>query len=220
MTGTFISLEGIDGCGKSTQLALLRDALGSAGHSVVLVREPGGTALGESVRSLLLDSPDGTVGARAEALLYAASRAQLVDQVIEPALAAGAIVLADRFVDSTVAYQGGGRQLGTAAMEQLNALATAGRMPDATILVEVDAAAAAGRRSATGEPADRIERAGDAFFDRTAAAFAELARSEPHRIHVIDGSGTPEQVHARIRRALAPLELLPTHSANLAGTDG
>jgi dTMP kinase len=193
----FISFEGLDGCGKTTQAALLADAAAAGGREVVPVREPGGTAPGERIRSLLLD-PGLRIDPWAEALLYAAARAQLVAEVIRPALERGATVIADRFVDSSLAYQGCARGLGVDEVLEVNRVATAGLLPDRTVLLVLGADEAAGRR---GEP-DRIEAEGSSFHGRVAQGFDAAARRFPDRIAVVDASGTPEQVAERVRLAV------------------
>lgn len=203
--GLLISFEGLDGCGKSTQLARLATLLRAAGIEPLLVREPGGTPLGEQVRAILLDPQTGDIAPAAEALLYAASRAELVRSTIEPALAAGRVVLVDRYVDSSLAYQGAGRGLGIERVLEANLLATAGRLPTATILVELDAATARERVLAAGEAEDRLEQAGSDFFARVHDAYEELAARWPERILRIDGAGDPETVGRRVDAALAPV---------------
>jgi dTMP kinase len=193
----FISFEGLDGCGKTTQAALLAETAAAGGREVVPVREPGGTAPGERIRSLLLD-PGLRIDPWAEALLYAAARAQLVADVIRPALARGATVIADRFVDSSLAYQGCARGLGVDQVLEVNRVATSGLLPDRTVLLVLGTAEAAGRR---GEP-DRIEAEGSGFHRRVAEGFDAAARRFPDRIAVVDASGTPEQVAERVRVAV------------------
>jgi dTMP kinase len=197
IAGVFISLEGLDGCGKTTQAALLAEAAERAGREVVRVREPGGTAPGERIRALLLD-PGLEIAPWAEALLYAAARAQLVDEVIRPALARGATVIADRYVDSSLAYQGWARGLGVDEVLEVNRVATEGLLPDRTVLLVLAAEDAAGRRGAP----DRIEAEGDAFHRAVADGFADAADRFTGRIAVVDASGTPEQVAARVREAV------------------
>jgi dTMP kinase len=194
----FISFEGLDGSGKTTQAAMLADALELEGVTVVRVREPGGTATGERVRALLLDA-DATIGAAAEALLYAAARAQLVDEVIRPALARGETVVADRFIDSSLAYQGIARGLGVDEVLRVNRLATGGLMPDLTLLLELPADEAAARRG--GEP-DRIEAEGSGFHADVARGFAEAAVRFPERVRAVDASGPPREVLARVRQVV------------------
>ena len=193
----FISFEGLDGCGKTTQAAMLAAALELEGRTVVRVREPGGTPIGERIRELLLDG-DSVIGGAAEALLYAAARAQLVDQVILPALARGEVVVADRFIDSSLAYQGVARGLGLEQVLQANELATGGLMPDITLLLELPPELAAARR---GDTPDRIESESDGFHAAVAEGFAAAAARFPGRIHVVDASGPPRAVLARVREA-------------------
>lgn len=189
-----MTFEGIDGSGKSTQALLLAEALRADGREVVLTREPGGTPLGEQVRELLLHGDH--VSAWAEAALYAASRAQHVAEVIRPALARGATVICDRYLDSSVAYQGAGRGLGVEAVRTLNLAVTGGLLPDRTFLIEIDGATATAR---VGETRDRIERDGAALWDRVAAAYREFAAAEPDRFVRVDGCRPAEAVAAEIR---------------------
>lgn len=199
--GAFITLEGIDGCGKSTQLALLRDALlgrglrvGLAGAPGATVREPGGTALGESIRDQLLHHHE-HMDAWAEALLYAAARAQLARDVLAPSLAAGCVVLLDRYIDSSLAYQGYARGLGIEAVLDLNLRVTVGLLPALTLVLEVDPATAAARRTA---PPDRIEREGDEFQARVAEGYRLVAARFPERVHLVDGARPAEVVAADV----------------------
>lgn len=204
-SGLFISVEGIDGCGKSTQLALLVQRLRDRGVEPVVVREPGGTLLGERVRALVLDPATGSIDPAAEALLYAASRAELVATVIQPALAAGRVVLADRFVDSSLAYQGAGRQLGVDRVLEVNLLATAGRLPTATILFEVAPDVARARLGQSTAAADRIEQAGDPFFVRVHDAYEQLADRWPERIRRVDATGSRDTVARAVWNIVEPL---------------
>jgi dTMP kinase len=194
----FVTLEGLDGSGKTTQARLLGTRLEAEGREVVLTREPGGTPLGEEIRDLVLHGGD--VAPWAEAALYAASRAQHVEQLIRPALARGATVICDRYVDSSVAYQGIARGLGLERVLELNLAAVEGLMPDRTILLEIGVAEAASRM---GGGLDRIEREGDSFRTRVADAYRELARRFPARYVTIDGTAPPEmiaeEIHAAVR---------------------
>lgn len=193
----FVTFEGVDGSGKSTQAALLAEALRAEGRDVVATREPGGTLLGERVRGLLLG--DATVGAAAEAALFAAARAQLVEDVIRPALARGADVVCDRFVDSSLAYQGIARGLGLEAVLELNRLALGGLLPDRTFLLAISAAEAA--RRSTGSP-DRIEREGLPFLQDVERAYRELAEAFPERIVTLDAALPSSELARRVREEL------------------
>lgn len=197
----FISFEGIDGSGKSTQARLLAETLRTLGHSVLLVREPGGTELGEQIRSLLLD-PTQHITPRSELLLFSAARAQLVEVSIRPALASGAVVVADRFYDSTTAYQGGGRRIADfGQMESIHAMATDGLSPDLTILVDVDLNTAMARRLAV--PDDRMEAEDRSFHERVRHGYLALATRHPDRIHVVNGSQDVLSQQQQIARAVA-----------------
>ena len=203
--GKLITIEGIDGAGKSTLADALAGAI--AGRvPVELLREPGGVDLSERIRALVKD-PGIEVGAAAEALLYAAARAQLVHERLLPLLHSGAVVLLDRFVDSSLAYQGAARGLGVERVRQVNLMATGGLTPDRTLLLRIDPASGRLRQSGRGEEPDRLEREAEEFFDRVAGAYDALAASEPERIRVIDALADPDAV---LRRALAEIEdLLP-----------
>ncbi len=182
-----ITIEGLDGAGKSTLATRLAAVLGERGVAIELLREPGGVVLSERIRALVKD-PELTVDARAEALLYAAARAQLVAERVEPLLAGGTWVLLDRFVDSSLAYQGAGRGLGMQAVAAINALATGGLTPDRTLLLALDPAVGRARQALRGEAADRLEREGVAFFARIAGAYAELAAADPGRFRTLDAA--------------------------------
>jgi dTMP kinase len=192
----FVSLEGPDGVGKTTQAALLAERLRATGLEVVQCREPGGTGLGERVRAVLLD-PEATMGDRAEALLFAAARAELTEAVIAPALARGAWVVCDRFIDSSLVYQGLARGLGLESIRAVSLFATGGVLPARTLVLHgVD------RRD--DEP-DRMEAAGADFHARVAEGFLELAALEPDRVRLIDARRSVDEVAARIEQALEDL---------------
>ena len=192
----FVTLEGIDRSGKTTQAALLAEALGP---ETLLLREPGGTAAGERIRALLKE-PSLELDPRAELLLFGAARAQLCAAVIEPAIAAGRDVVCDRFVDSTVAYQGAGRGLGTGEVAELNAIIVGACMPERTILLRVDPRRAAER---AGDDSDRFESEGLELQIRVAEAYERIAESQPQRVIVVDGEGDPAEVHSRVIEAVS-----------------
>jgi dTMP kinase len=196
-----ITIEGIDGAGKTTLAAALKDALHARGVDVRLLREPGGVEASERVRELVKD-PAIRIGARAEALLYAAARAQLVEEALRPLLESGAWVLLDRFVDSSLAYQGAGRDLGVEPVRAINRFATGGLNPDRTLLLRLDPALARSRSRARLEGLDRLEGESDDFFERIDRAYRELAAAEPARIRVIDATAAPESVLADALAAL------------------
>lgn len=202
--GKLITIEGLDGAGKTTVAAGLLAELRGRGVAIELMREPGGVATAERIRELVKD-PNLAISARAEALLYAAARAQLVDELLAPALAGGGHVLLDRFVDSSLAYQGGGRQLGVEAIRAINAFATQGLRPDLTLLLAVAPSVGRSRAGTRGTPADRLEREREPFFARIAEAYAELAAAEPARIRVIDASRPAAEVLAAAGAAVAAL---------------
>jgi dTMP kinase len=199
MPGSFIAFEGGEGSGKSTQARLLAEALRASGHEVVLTREPGGSAVGMAIRELLLDPASAGLSDRAEALLYAADRAEHVASVIRPALDRGAVVVTDRFVDSSLAYQGAGRPLGLDAVERLNQWATLGLRPDLTLVLDLDPAE--GLRRAGGDP-DRLEAEPVAFHQRVRSAYGVLAAREPERYAVIDAGQPPGVVAACVLDAV------------------
>ncbi|MGZ4833968.1 MAG: dTMP kinase [Terriglobales bacterium] len=207
--GKFITFEGLDGCGKSTQLEKLATELRQRGIDVITTREPGGTNIGESIRAVLLDSRTAGLDAHAEMALMFAARAQLIAQVIAPALDAGQWVLCDRFTDSTEAYQGGGRQLGSDAVLQLHKTLCRGLWPDLTILMDCDVSSSVGRarrrnRAATEEAPNenRFEKESYAFFTRVRNAFLEIARREPQRVALVDARPKLEIVHPQIVRVV------------------
>jgi len=199
--GRLITIEGIDGAGKTTLAGGLAAALHQRGIDVLALREPGGVALAEGIRALVMD-PAHEVAPRTEALLYAAARAQLVAEQLEPALAAGRFVLLDRFVDSSLAYQGAGRGLGVPAIARLNEFATGGLRPDRTLLLAIDPAVGRARRGA--QP-DRIELEDDAFFARIDAAYRSLALADPQRVRVLNATLPPRELLADAVVELADL---------------
>jgi dTMP kinase len=198
--GLFITFEGGEGCGKSTQMKILGRRLESADIPFRMLREPGGTRVGEEIRAVLLDTAHAGLDARAELLLYEAARAQLVAEVIEPALEAGEIVVCDRFFDSTTAYQGHGRGLPLDEVASLNLSATGGLVPDVTILLDIDPRI--GLERATGEGADRLESEDLSFHHAVRDGFLAIAREEPARVRVIDAEGTVDEVADRVMAAL------------------
>ena len=183
--GRLITIEGIDGAGKTTLAQGIEEALRSRGIAVRLLREPGGVRAAERIRDLVKD-PALHIGGAAEALLYAAARAQLVEEAVAPLLAGGTWVLLDRFVDSSLAYQGAGRGLGVETVRVVNEFATRGLKPDRTLLLRLDPELARMRAHGRGEPADRLEREEQDFFARIAAGYEQLAEKEPERIRVLD----------------------------------
>jgi dTMP kinase len=202
--GALITIEGLDGAGKSTLALGLHAALGERGVRVELLREPGGVALSERIRELVMD-PDLDVDPRAEALLYAAARAQLVSERLRPALHSGVLVLLDRFLDSSLAYQGAGRELGIEPIRAINLLATGSLLPDRTLLLRIAPAEGRARQDTRAGAPDRLEREDDAFFARIAAAYDELAREEPGRFCVIDADQPPTRVLADALLAIEDL---------------
>jgi dTMP kinase len=202
--GRLITIEGIDGAGKSTLAAALVDALRDRGIDVSLLREPGGVPAAERIRDLVID-PGLHVTARTEALLYAAARAQLVEEAIEPLLRDGRWVLLDRFIDSSLAYQGGGRELGIDSVRGINEFAIRTAWPDRTLLLMIDSGLGRRRSQSRAAAPDRLEREQNEFFDRTAAAYLELAAEDPERIRKVDASRPPDEVLAAALDELADL---------------
>ncbi len=194
----FVTFEGIEGSGKSTQLRLLVERLRAAGRDVVGTREPGGTSLGRALRALLLDTASSALTPTAELLLYCADRAQHVAEVIAPALAAGRMVVCDRFSDSTLAYQGYGRELDVTTIRELDAHARGGVAPGLTFLLDCPVDEGLRRARARSHDGDRFENAAREFHARVRAGFQALAAAEPARIHVLDATAPTEQVHALV----------------------
>ncbi|POH61278.1 dTMP kinase [Arthrobacter glacialis] len=214
--GLFIAFEGGDGAGKSTQTALLTTFLTQTGRTVVRTREPGGTPIGEKLRSLVLDHGQGEIDAKTEALIFAAARAAHATQVIAPAVARGEVVISDRYADSSIAYQGAGRGLGIDTIVQLNDWATSGLWPDLTVLLDVTPAAGRSRRTAGDAQEDRLESEPDAFHATIRAAFLERAAAHPNHYLVLPaGDAIPELAQAIEQRVTA---LLAQNSAQNAGT--
>jgi dTMP kinase len=196
LKGVFITFEGLDGTGKSTQMELLAQGLREEGYVVTVTREPGGTHAGESIRDVLLDTAHEGMSARAEALLYAAARAQLVETVIRPALEDGQVVLCDRYIDSSLAYQGYGRGLGSDDIVTLNVWATECLFPDLTLLLDLDDLTRSGRMDAV---PDRLESEDDGFHRRVGEGYQALLADHPHRIRRVDAHGSPVEVKERVR---------------------
>jgi dTMP kinase len=203
-SGLFISLEGIDGVGKSTQSDLLEEFLRAEGREVVRTLEPGGTELGQEIRHLLLHRK-GDVAPRAEALLYAADRAHHVATKIRPALERGEVVLTDRYLDSSVAYQGVGRALKADDVRAISMFAVEGLLPHLTILLDLEASQAAARRGKTGEAPDRLEREKIEFFEAVRQAYLDMAAAEPNRWLVIDARQSVDEMQVQIRTRVAQL---------------
>jgi len=204
--GKFITIEGLDGCGKSTQLGRLAEVLRAQGHEVVVTREPGGTPAGEKIRGVILDSRTAGLSPRAELALMFAARAQHIDEVIRPALEAGRFVLCDRFTDSSEAYQGGGRKLGSEVVLALHRELCRGLQPDLTILMdsEVEASVARARRrnlareGSSEQDENRFEQESRAFFQRVHDAYLAIARREPARVFLVDARRPADVVHPEI----------------------
>lgn len=205
--GLFVAFEGGEAAGKTTQIDALDRWLVNQGHRVVRTREPGGTEIGERIRSLVLEHGQGEVDPRTEALLFAASRAAHVQQVIRPALVSDAVVLCDRYIDSSLAYQGAGRGLGVEVVAEINAWATEGLQPDLTVLLDLDPQVSRRRRATRdgGAAGDRIESADDDFHQSLRQAFLDRAKGSPQRYLVLDASGSPQDIHRRVVERLNPL---------------
>jgi dTMP kinase len=219
--GLFITLEGLDGSGKTTQITRLAAWLKKRGHGVLVTREPGGTETGERIRALVLDSHSTALAPLAELALMFAARAQAIDEVLSPARAAGQIVLCDRFTDSTEAYQGGGRELGSAIVLELNRLLCASLQPDLTLLLlpsletSLDRARRRNQRTASenGPDESRFEQQQDAFYGRVWRKYREIAVREPERVVLIEGDLTIDEVHEQIVEAVAERLIAPPAAA-------
>jgi dTMP kinase len=205
-TGFFISFEGSEGCGKSTQIRLLAESLSTAGNTPVVVREPGSTPIGESIRHLLQHSAEGrAMEPETELLLFAASRAQLVRQEIVPALKAGRVVISDRFLDSTTVYQGVARKIPTEIVERINRFAAGPRLPDITFLLDMDSAEAHKRLTRrTARNRDRMEEQSPAFYEAVRAGYLKLAATQPDRIRLLDATKPEREIAREICAALRP----------------
>lgn len=201
--GTFITLEGPDGSGKTTQAHLLVEWLRGQGRDVLLTREPGGTEIGDQIREVLHSSDNATMDARSEFLLYSASRAQHVSQVILPALAAGRIVVSDRYADSSLAYQGYGRELDLQILHAITAFATRDLKPDLTLYFDIAPGEGLQRRLLSGEEWNRMDAEALAFHRRVRAGYLELVAAEPQRWRVLEADRPIETVHADVRAAVA-----------------
>lgn len=213
--GVFVTFEGGDGVGKSTHIRYVADELRRAGREVVCLREPGGTGIGESLRAMVLDPENGEISSEAELLMYEAARAQLVCEVIRPALERGAVVLCDRFADSTIAYQAYGRGLPLDFVRRANAFATGGIVPDRTILLALGNTRKSLARATGAGAGDRMEQAGEVFHSRVNRAFLKLAKRDPKRIRVVRSSSSRKATAAAVAAELA--DILPELSARAAG---
>lgn len=200
--GIFITFEGIDGCGKSTQCELLKDYLKDSGVDFIFVREPGGTVIGERIREILLDKKNSQMTPRTELLLFEAARAQITDEVIKPALDEGKIVICDRFFDSSSAYQGKARGMGMDFVGDLNMAATGGLKPDITFFFDISAEEALARRGKRGEASDRIELAGLKFQEDVRQGYLEIAEKSGGRIVTIDAGQSVEEIFEEIKDKL------------------
>lgn len=197
--GLFITFEGIDGCGKSTQIELLREFLDSKGIDNIVIREPGGTVVGEKIREILLDKKNSDMTPLAELLLFEAARAQIVSEKISPALEEGTCVICDRFFDSSMAYQGVARGMGTDVVSLLNNVAVAGIAPDITFFLDISVEESLARRNKRGEESDRIESAGDSFLEKVRQGYLYAAVYDSDRIKTIDASSSIEDIASQIQ---------------------
>lgn len=193
-TGLFITFEGIDGCGKTTQINLLKNYLENNGYKVILTREPGAKGLGEKLREILLNY-DGEVSSNCESFLFLADRAQHIDTIIKPAIQTGTVVLCDRHTDSTVAYQGYGRNLDLDQIKHLNNIATSGIKPDITFILDIDIETSLTR---IGKGRDRMENSGHEFFERVRNGYIEISKQEPERVKLLNGKDTIDNLNKQI----------------------
>lgn len=198
----FVTFEGSEGSGKSTQILLLADYLRDQGYDILTTREPGGTVIGEQVRSCLHDVANDQMTAAAEVLLYSASRAQLVSEVIKPALATGRVVLSDRYADSTLAYQGYGRQLNLDTLRTITDFATGGLRPDLSIFLDVNVRAGLERRTVGGDELNRMDLQTLAFYERVRTGYLRMVAADPARWHVVDANRSVEAIQEDVRRAV------------------
>lgn len=199
--GLFITFEGADGCGKTTQLNLLEKYLKDKGLDVIVTREPGAKGLGEKFREILLNY-DGIVSDRCESFLFLADRAQNIDTIVKPAVSSGKIVLCDRHIDSSVAYQGYGRGLDIQQIKNLNTIAAGGMLPDLTLVFDIDIETSMQR---VGKDKDRMENSGNEFFNRVRNGYLELAKLEPDRIKVVDSTASIDDIHNKVKNIVFPL---------------
>ncbi len=204
MKGVFITFEGIEGCGKSTQAHLLSRHLEAEGHDVVVTREPGGTPIAEAIREILLDPANAAMSPLTELLLYEAARAQHVHELVRPAIEAGSIIICDRFYDSTTAYQGAGRRLPEIDFDSLHDMATGGLSPDLTLFLDLPVEEGL-KRAANAPALDRIERESIEFHERVRQGFLDLAAQHPERIKTLDAAGTPEDIAIAVSALVDPL---------------
>lgn len=213
MSGLFLTFEGVEGCGKSSQSSKLLDWLQSEGYSVILTREPGGTPIAESIRDLLLDKNTAGLDMTAELLLFEAARAQHVAELVRPALDGGTIVICDRYADSTTAYQSYGRNMPLEQVEALNYTATAGVVPDITFLIDLPVEIGLARAKA-GQAGDRMEQEDLSFHQRVRDGFLQIAQQESHRTRIIDGMETIETIFEQVQGIVFPLlESLPRNGS-------
>lgn len=205
-TGLFITFEGIDGCGKTTQMSLLAKYLKEKGLDVVITREPGSVGLGEKIREILLNY-EGDVSSNCEAFLFLADRAQHIDLLVKPAIDAGKIVLCDRHTDSTIAYQGYGRGVDLGQIKMLNNIATSGLKPDLTFIFDIEVKTALER---IGKSQDRMESAGLEFFEKTRNGYLEIGKEEPERVKVVNANDSIENIFEEVQQIFISLRTLPS----------